>query len=95
MKKYKLLKDLPPANEGDEVTAENKLLLSDPPKEWPYEVFNLQGEKIAEIPYHKKNEWIEEIPEKPKSVWDLIFSRRKRTKNLKKFEVYFKKKFTI
>lgn len=68
MKRYKLLKDLPTFKAGDEFRLEKSGLWKD------------KGERIPIIAYAATTlekfpniieDWFEEIPEQPKTVWDL------------------------
>lgn len=72
MKKYKLLKDLPRAKAG-EVAITEPAYISDI---WILKIHKWNEDEtkwmpLAYIHITKVNEWLEEIPEKPKSVWDL------------------------
>lgn len=64
MKKYRLLKDLPLAKAGTEVEV-IKALHSN------YSKILLDWDRIADILSEDITEWLEEIHDKPKSVWGL------------------------
>lgn len=67
MQKYKLLKDLPLAKAGTIVSLNRE---SRKKTYWQASIMWETG-AIAYIPQWAIQEWLEEIPEKPKSVWDL------------------------
>ena len=72
MKRYKLLKDLPRAKAGEIVIITNvhsntACIL----KINKWDKNESQRPRLAYIHTKNVDEWLEEIPEKPKSVWDL------------------------
>lgn len=68
MKKYKLLKDLPLAEEGTIVKIEDA-----PVKSNVKLVFDAGSTEhpLCAILDNQISEWLEEIPEKPKSIWSI------------------------
>lgn len=72
MTKYKLIKDLPRAKAGEVVIITNAH--SNTPWILKINKWNedeTQRPRLAYIHTKNVNEWLEEIPKKPKSVWDL------------------------
>lgn len=69
MKTYKLKKDLPLAQNGEEVEVsekwQNLVRIYKKPNN------NRSGILICQIKKEDISEWLEEIPQKPKSVWEL------------------------
>lgn len=74
MKYYKLLKDLPLAKEGTIVTLDIQSV------DWIIQSED-GNEVFAHIDVNNTSEWLEEIPQKPKSVFDLKFGDRYFTKD--------------